>query len=182
MLILLTLLYIPFFSELRKQLDETSSELVAKQHSREALRDFLHISQAENEIKVLKRKCSGLKIKIKNLEGGAGGSGSRTLSRASISSVTEFLQADRGSDVTYGDASHDYDVIDFEYEYFNPEEMKKEKHVRPRPEYAPINSLPHSKPRFKHSKRIGLLRDVSSEPRGLNLGLVGRYSCRNFPL
>ena len=31
-------------------------------------------------------------------------------------------------------------------------EMKKEKHVRPRPEYVPINSLPHSKPRFKHSK------------------------------
>ena len=176
------------FSELRKQLDNTSSELVAKQHIRDALRDFLHINQAENEIKVLQRKKNDLKIRIKNLEremASGSGNGSRNLSRASNSSVTEFLEAVNGSDVTNGangDAGLGYDEISLEYEYFNPEEMMKEKHVRPSPRYTPTNSLPHSKQRLRFPKRVGLLRDVSSKLRGLNIGLVGRCSCQKFSL
>ena len=152
---------------------------------KQALSDFLHISQATNEIKVLKRKRMDLKIRIKNLErelssGSPRPSGSTNLSRASNSSFTKFLEsgADDARQLQNGENGYhgndlDYDEIDFVDEYFDPEE-EKSPHYRPFPEYAPSNSLPHSQRRFRHERRIGLIRDLNSEPRGLNTGLVGR--------
>ena len=136
-----------------------------------------------NEIKVLKRKRTDLKIRIKNLEreldsGSPRPSGSLNLSRASNTSFTKFLDnvEDDTSELlneAHECTDHDYEEIDFVDEYFDPEE-EKSPHFRPYPEYVPSNSLPHSQRRFRHEKRVGLLRDLNSEPRGLNTGLVGR--------
>jgi len=176
-------------NQLRNELDETCKELGQKEYVKQALSDFLHISQATNEIKVLKRKRMDLKIRIKNLErelssGSPRPSGSTNLSRASNSSFTKFLEngADDACQLQNGEDGHhgndlDYDEIDFVDEYFDPEE-EKSPHYRPFPEYAPSNSLPHSQRRFRHERRIGLIRDLNSEPRGLNTGLVdilGRF-------
>lgn len=168
-------------SELRNQLDETCKELGAKEYVKDALSDFLHITQAMNEIKVLKRKRTDLKIRIKNLEreldsGSPRPSGSLNLSRASNTSFTKFLDnvEDDTSELLNGAhecTDYDYEEIDFVDEYFDPEE-EKSPHFRPYPEYVPSNSLPHSQRRFRHEKRVGLLRDLNSEPRGLNTGLV----------
>ena len=168
--------------ELRNLLDETCKELGAKEFVKEALSDFLHITQTMNEIKVLKRKRTDLKIRIRNLErelnsGSPWSSGSANLSRASNTSFTKFLEngADDTSELTNGEqkcTDQDYEEIDFADEYFDPEE-EKSPHFRPYPEYVPSNSLPHSQRRFRHEKRVGLLRDLNSEPRGLNTGLVG---------
>ena len=172
------------FSELRNQLDETCKELGEKEYVKEALSDFLHITQATNEIKVLKRRRTDLKIRIKNLEreltnGSPRPSGSLNLSRVSTTtSITKFLENvenDASLNCANGCTDPDYDEIDFVDEYFDPEE-EKSPHFRPFPEYVPSNSLPHSQRRFRHEKRVGLLRDVNSEPRGLNTGLVGKRS------
>ena len=184
--ILAPILFFYDFSQLRNELDETCKELGQKEFVKEKYSDFLHITQAINEIKVLKRKRMDLKIRIKNLEreltsGSPRPSGSTNLSRASYSSFTKFLEngADDESQLVnaiHGFSLTDYGEIEFDDEYFDPEE-EKSPHFRPFPEYVPSNSLPHSKRRFRHAKRVGLLRDFNSEPRGLNTGLVGKITC-----
>merc|ERR1719383_1277970 len=100
-----------------------------------------------------------LKIRIHNLERNNGSP------RLFTSSFTKFLEngADDESqpdNATHGFSLTDYDEIDFADEYFDPEE-EKSPHFRPFPEYVPSNSLPHSKRRFRHAKRVGLLRDFN---------------------
>jgi len=155
-------------NELKLQQEQCCLELENLQIKQNLINDFIVIKQLESEKKVLIRKLSDAKIRIRNLErNNLNRSRNRILETSLISTISEM----KNCDISENDELICDKEIDFEDEYFDPEEEDLER-VRPTPRLCPHYPLPHSMIPLssRYIKRVGLWRE--SNANGLNSTLI----------
>ena len=166
-----------FFSQL-KEIERAAIEKLEKINLKtKSLENFVEIKQVESEKKVLLRKKSDTKIRIRNLErdllncsASTRSSRNNSLSEPNNNTLICDKVCDKEDVRNFQELET---VIDFEDELFDPTSTPWD-HERPYPLHRPSLPLPHANMRWRHGKRVGLWKE--NYVLGMNTTLKGKGS------
>ena len=164
------------FSELKEEHSAAQLKLTKIELKTKSLENFVDIKQVESEKKVLLRKKSDTRIRIRNLERDLLNCSSRSSSRKNSVSFNETnindTVCDKFCDKERNQSVQESELIDFEDEDFDPSQTEFV-HERPYPRLCPSRALPHSAMRWKYGSRVGLWKE--NFVLGMNTTLNGKF-------